>query len=322
MLVAVLAISGFSQADLLEKPTANLTERWTTNSSGWQANDALCGWTNGALAIKSPLQSVGSGMPRPPLSLIAQSNASWGIFLGNYAKIDAVSFDVQPLDLTWTNIPTFYIKSAVTGRVWSFPFLHNAENGKTVNVSIPMIYSTNWVSGYMGIDPDVKFNIDKTNICEVGFELVLGPNDLSAQQFTVDNMKLVGAWTGPFSNDVPLAWVMEMGITNDFATAGLADSDGDTFINAAEFLAGTDPTNANSFFKIEIVRNSDGKMAVRWAGNNNANYALQEANALGSNTVFTTRTNISPAAIQTQEVAVDQNDSNSKFFKVSITPKN
>jgi len=317
LFVAMGSSLGYSQVSALEKPAANLTEKWDLNSSGWVANDPLCGWTNGTLAIKCQLQSLGDGLGKI-LSLAAAPGASSGIFFGNYSKIENVTFDLQPYGMTVS--PSFYFKSAVSGMQWSFPFLPQYVDGQKLSITIPLTYSTNWL-GYRGDDASVRFNNDKTNIYEVGIEFYRGPNDLKAQQFAVDNMKLVGPWGGPFSNGVSLAWVLENGLTNnDFSVVGLLDSDNDGYSNAAEFLAGTNPNDSNSYFKIEIGRNNAGQMVVKWNGNRDVNYELREANSLGTDGAFVSKTNIIPAAVQSEEVAVDQNDSNSKFFKVLITP--
>lgn len=327
VVAGVLATSlcgvGFAQTELLVKPAANLTEKWDSNGSGWvKTNNSFSvnpnsGWTNGMLAIKCAYQATGSGFAET-WGLVAKPVASGGIFFGDYSKIEAVSFDVQPYDMTIS--PTFYFKAASSERKWSVPFLGDYANGQKFTVTIPLIYSTNWVGSYKP-DAAAKFGWDKTNIFEVGFEFFRGINDLKAQSFAVDNMKLLGDWTGPFSNGVPLAWVMEAGLTNQFADAGLADNDNDSFSNAAEFLAGTDPTNSSSFFKIEIVRDESGKMVVKWNGNRNVNYEVREASNLGSDAVFVTMTNISPTTVKTEEVAVGETEGNAKFFKVLITPK-
>ena len=313
MVLAMVAHGAFSQLADLEKPAPNLTEKWTTNSSGWgvvSAASTACGWTNGTLAINCLPQSFGDGF-QSVLKLTANLSASGGIFLGDYSKIEAVTFDVQPNGMTLS--PSFYFKS-ISGKEWRYPFLGLCVDGQKKNVNIPFLSAENW-SGFRGAD----FNSDKTNIIEVGFEFIRGQNDLKSQDFSVDNLKLIGPWAGPYSNGVPLAWVIENGLTNNFGAVGLLDSDNDSFSNAAEFLAGTDPVNSNSFFKIDIVKNSQGKMVVRWTGNRGVNFKLLEANSLGADGQFITKTNISPATVKTEEVVVDQAGDGAKFYKVMIT---
>lgn len=326
VLVALLACLGaeglWAQYSALEKPAANLTERWTTNSSGWTnvtGANALCGWTNGSVAIKS--YGSGSGSLSDTLRLVAQTNASEGIFCGDYSKMEAVSFDVVPLNVP-SNLMSrisFYFKSGVGARrkEWTVPFLNSYTNGQKLSVTIPFDYAT-WSSA----GTEARFNSDRTNIDEIGFLLSRAVNETNTQ-FAVDNLKLIGPWGGPFTaSSVPLAWVIENGMTNEFSVAGMnQDNDGDGFSNVAEFLAGTDPGNSNSFFKIEIGRNEVGQMVVRWPGNNVANYILLEANSLGAKSEFVTNSVVSPVVIKTQEVAVEQPEQTSKFFKVMITPK-
>jgi len=315
LMVSLVEGLAFAQLSALEKPAANLTEKWGTNSSGWitssDSGGAICGWTNGSMVINCLQQTLGSGF-QGTFKLIARSSASGGIFLGDYSKIEAVSFEANLNGVLLS--PRFYFQST-SGNVWSFPVMNLCENGRKSAVTIPLVNSSNW-QGYKGAD----FNSDKSNITEVGFEFIRGQDALSPQDFSVDNFKLVGPWGGPWSNGVPLAWVMEYGLTNGFATVGLADNDGDGYSNTAEFLAGTSPIDSNSFFKIEIARNSAGKMVVKWNGNRDVNYELREANS--PNALFSTKTNISPTTVKVQEIVVDQNDSDKKFFKVSIQSKN
>ncbi len=317
--LSLIGVVGFGQVAALEKPAANLTEKWDVNMAGWTTNDSQCGWTNGALAIRCKADAGGfSQFPSP--SLLGLAGASGDIFFGNYSNIEAVSFDVDVQAYDFTNRPAFYFVVGGTGKKWRYHFLNSYVNGQKFSINIPFSYSPNWVSGFVKSNDAEMFNADRTNVSEVGFEFVRGPNDLQAQQLHVDNLKLIGPWGGPFSNDVPLAWVMESGLTNDFGLAGLVDSDNDSFSNAQEFLAGTDPTNASSFFKIEIVRNDAGQMVVKWKGNRNAEYELREANSLGSDGGFVTKTNISSTSVKSEEIVVDKVGSNSKFFKVLIRP--
>jgi len=297
----------------LDKPTANLTEKWTTNSAGWNVSGSLSGWTNGAMKIGFPVQvdDVGASY-----SLSGSTNASSGAFFGNYQNksIDALSFRASAVNLTMT--PVLYFNAA-SGRTWQKTLSSNFGSTWTTNL-IPLVYSSGWT-----ISPpwtnEVYFSRDLTNIVEVGFRLTRGPNgSTNAQSFTVDNMKLVGPWGGPFTtNGVSLAWVVENGLTNDLASIDSDDNDHDGFSNAAEYLAGTDPNNSNSFFKIEIVRNDNGQMVVRWTGNRYVKYDLLEASSLGGTNPFTPKmTNI--AAVAAQEVVVGDDGVGPKFYKVQI----
>lgn len=316
ILVLIATMAGvISSAELppLESPTANLTEKWVTNNSGWTVATyakANCGWTNGAMGV-SLLPDPGDGFART-LSIMAKLPASQGIFVGNYSKIEAINFDLELNNLAL--IPVLYFKS-ISGASWRYSLGGVGINGQKVNVNIPFVYSAKWAGGNESF-----FNIDKANITEVGFQMTRGANDVAAQAFSVDNFKLVGAWGGPSTNGVPLAWLLEYGVTDAFAIAGTANSDGDAFSNAEEFMAGTDPMNSNSFFKIRIEKNDQGKMVVRWAGNRDVKYSVLEASSLGPEGGFLEKTNLIPATVKAEEVVVDQVGGGPKFYKVTISP--
>lgn len=309
MLVLLLSSgSAFAQADL-DKPAINLTEKWSMGTSGWVTNSPLCGWTNGEFVIKFIPNMQGGSAP----SISGGTGASANIFQGDYSRVEAVSFDIKPNNLTL--VPRFYF-IASSGREWSTPF-QASSNGMNATVIVPFSYSSNWKAGFKSTT-EANFAVDKKSVVEVGIYLSQLP-DNPLQSLAVDNFKLLGPWTGPFSNGVPLAWIMENGLTNNFASAGIADSDNDNFNNEAEFLAGTDPNNSNSFFRVEIVRNSQGKMALRWSGNRDVNYKVLQADSLSAGSSFVTRTNFTTVAVRNEEILVDEPEGNAKFFKVIVS---
>ena len=90
-------------------------------------------------------------------------------------------------------------------------------------------------------------------------------------------MKLIGPWGTNLVDGVPVAWALEYGLTNNFNTVGHDDADGDGYLNVAEFLAGTDPNNSNSFFRVEIGRNEQGNVVVKWKDNKYMKFDLLES---------------------------------------------
>jgi len=61
-----------------------------------------------------------------------------------------------------------------------------------------------------------------------------------------------------------------------------ADADGDRVNNLAEYLAGTDPTDPTSVFKITSIGQVPGAVRVQWSSAPSRSYALQLATNLGS----------------------------------------
>jgi hypothetical protein len=76
-------------------------------------------------------------------------------------------------------------------------------------------------------------------------------------------------------------WELAHGLnTNSLADAEF-DSDGDTLSNRAEFLAGTDPTNALSYLKIDSIA-AGGGATVTFGAISNRTYTVQYSDVVGS----------------------------------------
>ena len=58
------------------------------------------------------------------------------------------------------------------------------------------------------------------------------------------------------SNDVPVWWLVNYQLTNDYDTAALGNQDGDAFTTDQEWIADTDPTNRNCFLRITGVEHT------------------------------------------------------------------
>ncbi len=80
-------------------------------------------------------------------------------------------------------------------------------------------------------------------------------------------------------HQTPLWWLAEYGLTN-FSTAETEDPDGDRMATWEEYVTGTDPTNALSFFAVnEHVRTSGGGL-IQWNGHSGRLYTLHATTSL------------------------------------------
>jgi hypothetical protein len=84
---------------------------------------------------------------------------------------------------------------------------------------------------------------------------------------------------------IPDAWMMQYfghptGHESDYSRAG-DDADGDGMTNLQEYLAGTDPTNSASVFRIVELAPEDEDLLITWTAVGGKRYVLQTATGAG-----------------------------------------
>jgi hypothetical protein len=310
---------------ILEKPTANLTERydtvsgWVGNISGTAAIPASAGWINGAMVAKLTGVEPGGAVPFQSAWIIGLTNSSDGRFSGDFSKIESIAVDVQ----VQNSAPLSFFFKSTTGVQWNREITglpKNTTAGTWLTVTIPLTQDRNWWSFIdAGGTPD--FVADKASVSKFGFE-VRRIDDATASSekiLVVDNVRLVGPWDNRANwvdGRIPLAWLLDNKLTE---TDVNGDWDGDNFSNVAEFLTGTDPRDTNSFFRIEIGRNEQGKTVVKWNDNKYVQFDLFESVDLSQG--FTPAVvGIMGMGTAKREMQVDDTVSGPHFFKVEVRP--
>ena len=99
-----------------------------------------------------------------------------------------------------------------------------------------------------------------------------------------------------------------------------ADPDGDGFTNAAENIAGTDPTNAASLVKIEAITNNMAGATVVWRSISGKKYQLQSREQLGNGTNWTTLGSPVTATGATAFKLDAGATTGNKFYRVEVVP--
>ena len=103
--------------------------------------------------------------------------------------------------------------------------------------------------------------------------------------YDFENNTITTDFTGDLAvNGVPHGWLEEYGWTSDFDHWAVQDTDGDGKFAFEEYVAGTDPTNAGSVFKLEsfVIDSSLGDMEITWPSVAGKEYYILESWDLSS----------------------------------------
>ena len=214
-----------------------------------------------------------------PYSII-WSNTSTGVY-----SLAAVAFDSGGLYATSTPV-TLTVVNPPAPVAW---FSASPTSGAAPLAVTFADTSVGWITNrFWDFGDGSTFNTTATNVSHTyttpGTDTVMlvvsGPSGVSTD---IQQNCIV---MGPIPNP-PEAWQMQyFGCTDCPQAAGAADPDGDGQNNLAEFLAGTDPTNSTSAFRITAVTQEGDDMRITWTTAVGRTNAVQAAasGALGNYT--------------------------------------
>ncbi len=189
----------------------------------------------------------------------------------------------------------FQINTDGTG----FQVLHNFNNSESPNGSLTLsgstLYGMTAYGGSNNMGTVFQINTDST-----GFQVLSsfnGSNGAYPQDSVVSDGSTLYGMTEHgggknmgvvFSLALPTpyqAWQMKyFGCTDCAEAADSTDRDGDGQSNLAEFLAGTDPTNSASLFRITSVAPQGNDLFITWNMGSGKTNALQAASSGGYGT--------------------------------------
>lgn len=247
--------------------------------------------------------------------VIAISNSSDGRFIGNYSTsaIDYAVFDVKRIGLL--SNATFQF-TATNKHVWGYDFPLPAATNVWESRQIPMSYSTNWKSS----STTYVFNVDRTCVTNIRIKVTGDGGSVPVQRLQIDNLKFVGPWEkGPlWADGVPKYWLVEYGLPNQEGMA-TNDWDNDGFNNYGEYLAGTDPTNQNSIFKVAIEGSPSNSVAVKWPRADYRLYKIFRSTNLTVAGSFGEYTGVTYQTFgQTNQATIGCQSNETRFFKIWV----
>lgn len=294
-------------------PIANLTERFT-NSPGWTANGA---GSIGLVDQSLRWSCLNQAMPITRIgSMNAGSISSGGRFVGDYVKsaITHISFDVERTTVASGALLKFV---CANGHLWYYAFQLPMQTNVWEHREIPITYTDEWKCDDIAGDYKSTFDSDLTQVKEIGVQgLAVGT---SAQDLRVDNFKALGPWEkGPMTNDeMPIYWLTENGLPAQDGQAGL-DKDGDGFSNFAEYLAGTDASDAKSQFKVSIETGVDGKPVLSWKHENYRSYKVLKSADLSVTNSFVEETGSIQTVGADNKMSVNSAAGDVSFYRVQV----
>ena len=98
------------------------------------------------------------------------------------------------------------------------------------------------------------------------------------------------------------------------------DFDQDGASNLAEYLAGTDPTSAQSVLRFTRIQRSNAVLRLTWTGGANATQHLERANALNASATWVRlRTNLPPTSITNTYTDATATSGTNWFYRLRVT---
>jgi hypothetical protein len=322
MLVGAFRVSASAP---VEAPAANVTERWSSQADwqlsavesqvggAWSSNDA-------AIRIACPKLNNYDRIEYSYVTLLAASNASAGLYIGDYGDklIDAIEFEVK--STSFAGQVQLILASGSNVEWKTIVGIPSDTAGKWVKVSVPLVYSSSW--WVMNAPRTAESFLDaKRAVTSVAVRAFRAASD--EQTLLVDNFKLIGPWGGPFPDGVSVAWRMENNLLEGQSIKPTEDKDGDGLSNEGEYLAGTDPNDPLSTFRLEIARGENGGTVVKWNESKYRYFELLQASNLDASSNFS-RVVLNQGVGLQRVVEVDpgQGSSGPRFYKVRISESN
>jgi hypothetical protein len=302
-------------------PLANVPETWNNGDAGWTKVGSMTvasvrpGWTLQFVKPALDLNQLPGNNANGKIT--ANASASNGRFVGDYSNacIDRVAFD-----LTHRGIQSAFLQiKCASGRFWNCPFpLPEVEN-QTTHIEMSLKYDpATWGAAPLKGCGEQEFLQDLQGIVSVS--MCTDAKSAESGHLTVENFRLVGPWEkGPMTADgVALAWLQLNNLPAADGQAGL-DADSDGFSNRAEFLAGTNPLDANSKLVLTISNSTSGKRILRWKREDYRSYTVLEASSLTDASPFVEAGSASVESVGTEnQCTVQDSGASTKFYKVEI----
>jgi hypothetical protein len=308
----------------------HMTNVWNNIASGFAANGS--DWANELHGFYRRVGQARLASPalRSPNNYFLAGTNGWNPDMIGVAKFEAAGVSAASQEVV-------------------FAFVNNnIESGTnrfdTYNLNVELAPGVNW----FGLKPGHSYNIvdlvspnptqeiwgtDKTytELVNDGLTVILNGNPFTGQQAQylrlIDKTDTSGATIDNWDKDndgLPDWWEAANGLNPNSAAGddgAAGDLDGDGISNYDEFLAGTDPDDANSALEVMALGADGGQAEIMWQAVPNRNYRVQTAPALtGGQAQWQNAGPLRTAFSPTEEAAGMSMTETTRHFRVILQP--
>jgi sugar lactone lactonase YvrE len=237
-------------------------------------------------------------------------------------RVMMLGVEIDPLDGSppITSAVSFTAVSGLdTSDGISASFGVNSYGGAWLDSTVPGVSGTTLIGT---LNVTLPTNVTANSAYLVHFDhFSASPNGLALFHASVkDGLITVGNRTGSSWNDgIPDTWrLLYFGTVSNPLSAADADPDGDGASNWQEYIAGTNPMDATSVFKLLPTTTALGSgFALQWTSVVNKTYSLQSSTSLSSEIWTTVATNLTGAGQALQWTDTDAS-ATAKFYRAVV----
>jgi CotH kinase protein/Lamin Tail Domain/Chitobiase/beta-hexosaminidase C-terminal domain/Immunoglobulin domain/Bacterial TSP3 repeat len=222
-----------------------------------------------------------------------------------------------------------YLQPLITPFVVRQPASQNVAVGAPVTLSVavgghPKLFTYEWRRGGSRVFTNVT-------TATINFYTATVPNVATSLTFSVIVKNLANSQPGIISgtatitvlldtdNDgLPDAWEAAYGFATNNAANATLDSDGDGMSNWQEYVAGTDPTNALSYLKIDSLTAAGGA-TISFGTIANKTYTVHYTDALGSG-LWSKLADVPAQTTNATEAVFDPSYTSGRYYRLA-TPR-